>query len=493
MNRPPSPGTERLPPKKREPRERPAEASSTDHCFKVPAPYSAPIRGKSSRQPDSYAEYLPLAPPLTPTNFPVPWYMSCPMMAPNPFPFDQDGLSSWREQNSGTRHPIHPRQPQSRWPHAPAARPLTGSASHGMEYPFSDPFAHSDHRVTSPLRVLPLNSEKYFSEWRPNGFPWREAWSEVNQPCKAGQLGSLANSERALLISQGGPAQDCPTASLQDSSSLQHDKDPQVQFSTASLRREPSTAEDNHNSRRLVHVSQKPPQKAAEPSPQVITPHRLAGLSPAIHSRDLQDERLQLARAGDGQETKQWCKPRDASGELHLSKAPSPFAGGSLVELSGGRLKRVEELQTEDFLLSGSPRPGLCLSSCTVLGISPSVTPGYMHLQVHLTDHLTQELLEVLLEYPFFVCERGWSSCDPQKTACLYGLRCRQLAIGDVCFALTPAPTKTPPSAEPTKSPPSPDTCAAQPRKRHWSAPDVFGEDRSLVGSPQNSKHRKKQ
>ncbi|CAL8250746.1 unnamed protein product [Arctogadus glacialis] len=125
---------------------------------------------------------------------------------------------------------------------------------------------------------------------------------------------------------------------------------------------------------------------------------------------------------------------------------PSPpaflphFTKGSLIELASGRLKRVEELRTEDFLRSADTSPEFHLSTCTVLLIAPGNAHGFNHLQVNLNDRNTQELLKVLEEYPFFVRDRGWSSCCPPRTAQLYGLPCRQLAEGDVCLALTPTP-----------------------------------------------------
>ncbi|XP_053338047.1 uncharacterized protein zmp:0000000926 [Clarias gariepinus] len=123
------------------------------------------------------------------------------------------------------------------------------------------------------------------------------------------------------------------------------------------------------------------------------------------------------------------------------------FAKGSLIELAGGRLKRVEELQTEDFLHSADTTPEFHLSTCTVLLISPGPTDGFNHLQVLLADRNTQELLTVLEEYPFFVRDRGWSSCSPQRSAELYGLHCRQLSPGDICLALTPTPSALPATA----------------------------------------------
>ncbi|CAG04087.1 unnamed protein product, partial [Tetraodon nigroviridis] len=127
---------------------------------------------------------------------------------------------------------------------------------------------------------------------------------------------------------------------------------------------------------------------------------------------------------------------------LGLHPPPPPllphFTKGSLIELASGRLKRVEELRTEDFLRSADTSPEFHLSTCTVLLISPSSVHGFSHLQVHMTDLNTQEFLKVLVEYPFFVQNQGWSSCCPQRTLQLYGLPCRQLTEGDVCLALTP-------------------------------------------------------
>lgn len=48
------------------------------------------------------------------------------------------------------------------------------------------------------------------------------------------------------------------------------------------------------------------------------------------------------------------------------------FVAGSLIELRDGRLRRVEQLQTEDFLLGSLACPDLRLSCCTVQSISPS-------------------------------------------------------------------------------------------------------------------------
>ncbi|MBN3309085.1 ATX1 protein, partial [Amia calva] len=222
------------------------------------------------------------------------------------------------------------------------------------------------------------------------------------------------------------------------------------------------------------------------------------------------------------------------------------FTKGSLIELSTGELRKVEELQTEDFLRCAVTSPEFHLGYCTVQHISPSQSQGFAHLQVLLGDQNTQELLKVLVEYPFFVCNRGWSSCSPQRTAQLYGLPCHQLAAGDVCLALTPTPTPAPapPTASPTPSmhhpsqagggdfavpssryrdprtqgsmgsterthrvdnmPPPPPPPARQSReqaqgthrppktrKRRWSAPELSGLSSATPDLPHSSKHRK--
>ncbi|XP_047440231.1 ataxin-1-like [Mugil cephalus] len=140
------------------------------------------------------------------------------------------------------------------------------------------------------------------------------------------------------------------------------------------------------------------------------------------------------------------------------------FVAGSLIELRDGRLRRVEHLQTEDFLLGSLACPDLRLSCCTVQSIfssassasSSSSSSSISRLLILLHDQQSQEMVDVYVEYPFFVRGQGWSSCSPQRTARLCGLQCRQLCVGDVCLALTPvsAPQPTLPATLEPKSPP---------------------------------------
>ncbi|XP_036007860.1 uncharacterized protein LOC118556619 [Fundulus heteroclitus] len=125
------------------------------------------------------------------------------------------------------------------------------------------------------------------------------------------------------------------------------------------------------------------------------------------------------------------------------------FVAGSLIELRDGRLRRVENLQTEDFLLGSLACPDLRLSCCTVQSISPSASStSVSRLLILLHEQRSQELVDVYVEYPFFVRGQGWSSCSPQRTARLCGLQCRQLSVGDVCLALTPVSAPKPPLSD---------------------------------------------
>ncbi|CAN9512510.1 unnamed protein product [Ophioblennius macclurei] len=238
-----------------------------------------------------------------------------------------------------------------------------------------------------------------------------------------------------------------------------------------------------------------------------------------------------LARnAGDDSNTsrtsiKEDERPRSPSAE-HLSSSDSPnrfpwliphFVAGSLIELRDGQLRRVEHLQTEDFLLGSLACPDLRLSCCTVQSISPSASavaaasPAVSRLLILLHEQQSQELVDVYVEYPFFVRGRGWSSCSPERTARLCGLQCRQLSVGDVCLALTPvsapqiAPSAAPerkaspkrpeggrPALEPKPAQTPPCTHITAPpgqklhsgrrkmgpeglRRRHYSAPELRG------------------
>lgn len=66
------------------------------------------------------------------------------------------------------------------------------------------------------------------------------------------------------------------------------------------------------------------------------------------------------------------------------------FLAGSLIELRDGRLRRVEHLQTEDFLLGALACPDLRLSCCTVQSITLSASSSISRLLILLHDQQSQ-------------------------------------------------------------------------------------------------------
>lgn len=69
--------------------------------------------------------------------------------------------------------------------------------------------------------------------------------------------------------------------------------------------------------------------------------------------------------------------------------------------------------------------------------------------------------VEAIVDHPFFVFNRGWSSCCPSKTLDRYGLPCHQLTVGDICISLThrypnsPGPSTNSPAPSAVSQPPS--------------------------------------
>ncbi|TRY57446.1 hypothetical protein DNTS_031432, partial [Danionella cerebrum] len=116
------------------------------------------------------------------------------------------------------------------------------------------------------------------------------------------------------------------------------------------------------------------------------------------------------------------------------------FAGGSLVELEGGRLKHVEDLRTEDLEQCARLHPELMMKRFSVLKITASGTSWFSWLQVEIEQDCLQLCLEVSEGLPFFVSGHGWSSCNPLQTSQSCNLQCRQLKVGDLCLALARVP-----------------------------------------------------
>lgn len=120
------------------------------------------------------------------------------------------------------------------------------------------------------------------------------------------------------------------------------------------------------------------------------------------------------------------------------SSNPSHFMKGAIIQLATGELKRVEDLQTHDFVRSAEVSGGLKIDSSMVVDIRASQQrPGLVSLQFTVGEQQSKVTIDVPPEHPFFVFGQGWSSCSPERTAQLYGLACHHLQVGDMCVSIT--------------------------------------------------------
>ncbi|NXY66424.1 ATX1L protein, partial [Callaeas wilsoni] len=119
------------------------------------------------------------------------------------------------------------------------------------------------------------------------------------------------------------------------------------------------------------------------------------------------------------------------------SQLPSHFMKGAIIQLATGELKRVEDLQTQDFVRSAEVSGGLKIDSSTVVDIQESQWPGLVTLHFVVGEQQSKVSIDVPPEHPFFVYGQGWSSCSPGRTAHLFALPCHRLQVGDVCISIS--------------------------------------------------------
>lgn len=98
------------------------------------------------------------------------------------------------------------------------------------------------------------------------------------------------------------------------------------------------------------------------------------------------DEHPLLARSEKA--TRQEQQELALPSSQHLSR----FFEGSLIELDGGRLKRVEDLQLEDFECCTASCPALSLTRFAVKKITCSYKPGLICLEVEVDNYLRSKV-----------------------------------------------------------------------------------------------------
>lgn len=178
-----------------------------------------------------------------------------------------------------------------------------------------------------------------------------------------------------------------------------------------------------------TRASPNPSFKASDSSARVCLPERVEPTT----------AQQQLAQQPPVQPT------ADVTQALASSLAPAPascnpshFMKGAIIQLATGELKRVEDLQTQDFVRSAEVSGGLKIDSSMVVDIRASQQrPGLVSLHFTVGEQQSKVTIDVPPEHPFFVFGQGWSSCSPERTAQLYGLPCHHLQVGDVCVSIT--------------------------------------------------------
>jgi hypothetical protein len=116
------------------------------------------------------------------------------------------------------------------------------------------------------------------------------------------------------------------------------------------------------------------------------------------------------------------------------------YSKGTLIQLADGRSVPVEEMKTQDFLSCVESTPDVAVDVSKVVKIDCSSSqPDQMLITLSVGKRKTHFTVSTPVEHPFFVYNRGWSSCSPDKTKETFGLHARKLTVGDYCVSLLKA------------------------------------------------------
>jgi hypothetical protein len=120
---------------------------------------------------------------------------------------------------------------------------------------------------------------------------------------------------------------------------------------------------------------------------------------------------------------------------LATSAFPPYFKKGSMIQLASGEMKKVEDLDTEDFGDSANLCQDISIEHATVIRIEPVQQTGLFLLSFSVGK--SEVTISTSPEHPFFVYGDGWSSCSPSLSMAKYSLSTHQLTVGDTCISLT--------------------------------------------------------
>lgn len=120
---------------------------------------------------------------------------------------------------------------------------------------------------------------------------------------------------------------------------------------------------------------------------------------------------------------------------------------GTLISVDNDKEKTVDQLSSDDFLMSSVLSTDLNMETCAVVEIVqvyecsritfmvPSKNKEVLS-SVNLLQGEVQVLLEVQNEYPFFALGKGWTSCNPRGTLKTFGLSAKTLKVVSTLFKL---------------------------------------------------------
>lgn len=171
----------------------------------------------------------------------------------------------------------------------------------------------------------------------------------------------------------------------------------------------------------------------SSPSPQTlqsnISGNASSPTSTSSHDKNNNDH---------GQEDQMMTSSDDKAYET----GPKCYTRGTMIQLADGNLRRVEEMQTQDFLSCVQSTPDVAVDVSKVVKIvdttDPTREPNVL-ITLSVGRRKTHFTVETPQEHPFFVYNKGWSSCSPSKTKQRYGLDARKLQVGDSCVSLLKA------------------------------------------------------
>lgn len=109
---------------------------------------------------------------------------------------------------------------------------------------------------------------------------------------------------------------------------------------------------------------------------------------------------------------------------------------GSMIQLADGSLRRVEDMKTQDFISCVQATPEAELHRSKILAIETRDNNNAVLISFEVERDGKPFVVECPFEHPFFVYDKGWSACCPDRCRQIYGLDVRKLLVGDDCISL---------------------------------------------------------